>query len=32
MSNETRFSIMEFIYSPLEGMWLVQWNLSITKV
>ena len=29
MSNETQFSILEFIYSPLEGMWLVQWNLDL---
>ena len=29
MSNETQFSIMEFIYSPLEAMWLVQWNLDL---
>ena len=32
MSNETWFSIMEFIYSPLEGMSLAQWNLDLTNL
>ena len=32
MSNETRFSIMVFINSPLEGMWLVQWNHDSTNL
>ena len=31
-SNETRFSIMELIYSPLEGMWLVQWNVDLMSL
>ena len=32
MSNKTQFSIMEFIYWPLEGMWSVQWNLDLPNL
>ena len=31
-SNKTRFSIMELIYSPLQGMWLVQWNVDLMSL
>ena len=32
MSNETWFSIMKFIYSPLQGIWLVHGNLDLMNL